>query len=465
MGFVRGIDFVVGQRPPKSWTAEPLVAPEEWKHTMAWANGTVIYFISQDGVGNPNSLSLQWGIVDETKLIDKPRFDTDLMPTLRGYRHLWEHLPEYKSLLFMTDQPTDPEGQWIWEKEKLMDSEKVQMILRLHASINDASAKLKEAKSARMQEEYQQKIGRLLEYMRRLRMGLVYYIEANVRANIHVLGLDFVRQQERGLPRNVFEVSILNKRNMQVVGGFYGLLSARHCYTRFADGYLRKLSAGDDHDLDCRQDGDIDPNQPLYIGMDHGASINCMSIGQGNRQKVRIINFMYVLHPETTEELAVQFCNYYAPHQSKNKEVVFIFDQTAIAESGKASNITYKKEMVDVLVSRGWKVTEMYLGRTPGHSDRYKLWSRYLKLIPDPGYGTVMFNETHTEVLRIAMYGAKALNGRKDNEIKKDKKSERQNIPQQKATHPTDSADILLWGITRQKEQRKPRVSTPAMYA
>lgn len=458
---VRGVHFVVNQRPPKNWECEFAEQPERWDNVIAWSNGTLTYLISQDRAGIPNSLSLAYGLVDEAKYIDMQRFYTDLVPAMRGGRHKWGHLSEYSSLLFTTDQPTAPEGQWIWEKEKVMDRERVDAILAIQFYIQKYRNKLTAGGlTEATQEEYGRRISAYMADLNRLRRKLVYYIEASAEENLHVLGQDYIDKQRALLPDFLFDTSILNKRATRVVGGFYPHLSdAAHTYLTFDNSFLSKLEAGTDHVLDCRQDADIDETLPLHIGCDHGARINCLNVGQGNEKHVKILNSMYVLHPQTTADLALQFCKYYEP--LKNKRVVFHYDATAKAETGKAKNITYVSELCDVLKSYGWKIDLDYIGRTPLHTDRYNLWANSLRGWPD--FPTISMNRYHTQVLRDAMRLTKSKEGTTDNVIKKNKADERkENFPQEKAPHITDAADTLLWGIANRKEARHSGDAYPA---
>ncbi len=445
MGLVRDIDFVIAKKPPVNWSSKPIVAPEDWSNAITFSNGTIMHLISQHRPGNPNSLSLMWGMVDEAKLINMERFNEDLVPAMRGNRELFGHLPEYNSLLFMTDQPTTPNGQWIWKKEDEMDPKQIRLIMQIQLAISKAQLELQEAKSRKHMEYKAGEIRKLQKMLDEARMDSIYYIEANALDNIDVLGADYIRKQKRLLPDSIFRISILNERMTKVEHGFYPFLDDKnHCYSNYNDVYLQSIALGDQVPNDCRRDGDLIEADPLYIALDHGSSINCLSVAQPTTNHVSFKNFFYVLHPQTTADLVSNFCTYYAPR--KNKTVVLYYDHTAVAESGKARNITYLSEIEDKLKEFGWRVRKEYLGRTPSHSDRFLLWSHCLR--GDRGYPTVSFNEDHTSVLRTSMHTAPAVPGRKENEIKKDKKSERdKKLSQEKATHPSDSADLLLCGL------------------
>jgi hypothetical protein len=463
MGLIRGVDFVVRKKPPESWKAKPFVAPEVWDNTITWSNGHVTYLLSQDRPGSPNSLSLSFGMVDEAKFIDIEQFNAEVIPAIRGNREHFGHLPEFGSLLMMTDQPTHPDGKWILEKEKEMDPEQIKLIENIALQISKNQLKLQKATAPTTRDRLKRSISNLKDMWNEARKKSVLFLEGNVFDNIHALGLEYVEQQHLILPKPIFDVSILNKRMTKIKNGFYALLDDdRHCYTpQYNYKYLDSLKPEDGDSPDCRQDADLNHTQPLHIAFDHGASINCMSTGQGNKKRIDIRSFMYVLSPETTADLVRQWCQYYKPFQKHCKEVIYYSDHTSKALHGKADNITYVSEVISVLKANGWKVKHVYIGRTPSHTDRFKFWSKSLS--GSTGFPSISFNLYRTEVLRLSMHTTPAKPGAKANEIKKDKSSERdKKLSQEKATHPTDSADTLVWGMASRSKSHSTRHALPA---
>jgi len=65
-GYKRNVHYYVSRRPPKTAKfKEPFIKPESYDHVISWYNGSVQYIISQDGVGTSNSLTLDYGNLDE----------------------------------------------------------------------------------------------------------------------------------------------------------------------------------------------------------------------------------------------------------------------------------------------------------------------------------------------------------------------------------------------------------------
>ena len=71
-GFIQGVHFVVGRKPPKSF-ARAIIEPSDYEHVISFYNGSVAIIISQDRPGSSNSLTLSWLLVDEAKFIDYER--------------------------------------------------------------------------------------------------------------------------------------------------------------------------------------------------------------------------------------------------------------------------------------------------------------------------------------------------------------------------------------------------------
>lgn len=458
MGCHEGIDFVVGCRPPNYWEASPLVPPKEFKDTIHWCNGHVTYLVSQDRAGSPNSLSIQFFMADESRFLNKERFDEDFIPTLRGNMDLFGHLPEYLSRLYMTDQPTTASARWLFDFEKEHDDQLIEALVNLHMRMQDHLREMEgELTDTRMEEirrSYNNlkamydnlRLGWQVVDGKRKKMGSTLFIEGNLMDNIHILGMDAIRRMKQTMTPLKFRVSIIGKRMKKVIGSFYPDLDDElHTYpeeTNYTYWDTLDINAGEKPNW--QQDLDLNQDLPLIIGSDHGASYNGFTIGQDYGHKLRVVNNMYVLEGQMTEDLVHNFNDYYGGFPSN--EVWFIYDQTHIAKSGKARSITYTDEVVNTLKSLGWNVKEIYLGQTPDPDDRYNLWSYCLR--GRPGYHRVEFNREKCETLIMSMHDTLAKAGTEENTIKKDKSAERdKSLSQEKATHGPDSADILLWGV------------------
>lgn len=78
-GYKKGVHYVVGRRPPKSF-AKPITEPHDWEQVITFYNGSVAVILSQDRTGAANSLTLSWLLVDEAKFIDPVRLHEETFP-------------------------------------------------------------------------------------------------------------------------------------------------------------------------------------------------------------------------------------------------------------------------------------------------------------------------------------------------------------------------------------------------
>lgn len=447
MGYIRGIHFEVGKRPPKHFR-EPIFEPLEWKNTISWYNGSIIRLISQDGVGSANGLSLDWVMVDEAKLIKKDRFDAEVVPANRGNRHIFGHCELHHSIFYVSDRWYGSEANWIDELREQVDPIRLRAIEAYAVEISTIEKKLREGKYSDSYVDKLKKDKRRYELkLYELRKNAVYFSSASAIENIHVLGIDYIKKQFLALSPESFKVTVLNEKRNLSVSPFYPHLDRHyHCYT----ANNNKNLIGLDYDfkkvnsLDCVNDTDLDPNQGLYIAVDPGGNINTIVVGQwGANGMIKVINSFYVKKPSMTSHLIQKVCDYYKPHLTK--EVYYYYDQTHIGTVGTTRH-TYRSAIVETFEANKWDVAAVYLGAVPPADKRYQLTADKLMKNDDciPG---ITFNEENCENLLISIEDAdsKEDNGR----FQKDKSSEKHSsgIPQEKATHFSDAFDILIWGM------------------
>lgn len=440
MGYRRDEHFVIGKRFPKNWNIKnPFLSPYKYDYFIQWYNGSGIHLISQDREGSSNGLSLDFIGGDECKFLNKEKLDTELRPTVRANRAVFGDLPWHLGEWFTTDQPMNKKGQWIWEMEKGMDKEQIDLIFQIQVEL----MKLKQSKHAATGKQ----IRHYEKLLHKLRKGSVYYDEASSLENIEILGEDYIKNQERNLPSLVFMSSILNKRIRNLEGDFYAYLSeAKHGY--FAHNYshldgldydFKKLQS-----VDCRFDMDLNKYQPIDLAFDYGARINTLACGQLNSDsnEYKVLNAMFVKQPELLQDLTQQFCNYY--EHMPCKVVNYYYDHTAIAKTA-TNGISYADEVIRILQENGWQVNQIYIGQAPPHKEKYLLWGRLLQE-EDPRLPKFRYNKSNCEYLIISMENAKLKNS--GDGFKKDKSSEGHAdhiTPAEESTHFSDAGDTLIW--------------------
>jgi hypothetical protein len=451
LGWKRNVDFWVKERPPKTLgIPEPYGETLDYSHAISTRTSAAMQLISQDRKGSANSMTLHWVQGDEKKLLDKNSIDTELRQANRGDTHLsFANLPEFHSWLWTTDMPTDQETMWVLEEEKVAHPERVQLLLDIQLDMYELFQKLLIAHESR-RKGILEKIARLQQYWDAIRRNTFFYHEPKGHDNMEGFGIKQILDLKRTLPSFVFFTSILNKRPYLTEHSFYpDLRDKLHCYDatdyKFVDDNIENILSDEGFVFDdCRKDADYNPHAPLSIALDYGAVINTMGIGQTEHFDMRVINSMYVKHPERLKNLIYKFIDYY--RFSKCKIVNYFYDHTAIATNA-SSDISYADEVVKILEENGWKVIRYYIGHTPTPQKRFECWGISLKGGNNEIFRTT-FNRGNNEYLLTAMRLAQIKQGAKGYE--KDKKKERDlKIDQRETTHFTDAIDTLLVGANK----------------
>ena len=121
-GFINGIHYVVGRRPPKSF-AKPIIEPSDYEHVISFYNGSCAIIISQDRPGSSNSLTLSWILVDEAKFVDYERLKDETLPANGGIKSHFGHHSCNHSMMILSDMPQTQKGSWFLHYEDKMDKE------------------------------------------------------------------------------------------------------------------------------------------------------------------------------------------------------------------------------------------------------------------------------------------------------------------------------------------------------
>jgi hypothetical protein len=445
MGYVRGRDFWVREKPPKKLNIpNPIAGSLDPTHQVYWANGSVISLISQDFKGSANSMTLHWYSGDEAKFLNKQKLDNELAAANRGDLRYFENIPEFHSIMFCTDMPTEQEAKWILEKSKDVDQRRIDLILALQYEMYQLNMQLMVASKGR-QSGILNEIAKRKKQWDMIRANTVYYSEASTLENIEAFGLKEYRRLERILPRFIFRTSILNLRLDGDGLQFYPDLSEKNFYDAIDYQVVEKyLAAGQPRPNDCRKDADLDHTKPLMIGPDYNSSINPIVIGQLQGNNLQVINDLHVMSPLRLEDVAHLFVKYYQYY--KRKELIYYYDHTALQTNATTSK-NYADHFCDIVKAAGWSVKMIYLGYTQGYEERFELVGTGLRG-GSPNVPFITFNKSNTAYTCDAMRASKTKQRSKGFEKNKDneRKSE---IDQRTTTHFTDGLDTLVIGASR----------------
>ena len=447
-GFINGVHYVVGRRPPKSF-AKPIIEPSDYEHVISFYNGSCAIIISQDRPGSSNSLTLSWILVDEAKFIDYERLKDETLPANGGIKSHFGHHSCNHSMMILSDMPQTQKGSWFLHYEEKMDKELIATIEGTVYEIWRTKERIRKlnAKGVAVPPYLKSYLRRLDTNLNKMRSVAVYYKEYSSIENLQLLGENYIKQMKRDLTPKTFQTSILCQRIGISKDGFYSSMKESHKYNASDFGYLDSL--GYDFNpalLDSRADNDINPHAPICIGMDYNANINWIVAGQPNGKRLNIIKSFYVKFERKIPALIEDFCRYYANHQ--NKTVVYYYDTTALGANYAVNDQDFHWVVCHEFERHGWQVEDVYLGNPMRHDEKYLLINQGFagkqRLMP-------FFNRQNNDDLILAIQSAGVTRGR--NGFRKDKGGEKLAETEedllQHRTDGTDAFDTLYIGCEK----------------
>ena len=457
-GFIRGIHYVVGRRPPRSF-ASPVTEPADYEHVISFYNGSCAVIISQDRPGSSNSLTLSWLLIDEAKFIDYNKLKDETLPANGGIKsHFGMHSFNH-SIMILSDMPQTQKGSWFLHYREKMDIEVINAIEGLVYDIWKLKERIKRIRDAGL--DTPQALVYQLRHkdrqLNQLRSVAVYYKEYSSIENLQLLGENYIRQMKRDLTPLTFQTSILCQRIGIAKDGFYSSMRERHKYDASDMDYLDNIAHlffEDDtaltpalgQGLDCRADKDLNPNAPICIGMDYNANINWIVAGQPAGRRLNILKSFYVKFERKLPALIDDFCTYYAHHQ--NKTVIFYYDTTALGSNYAVNEQDFHWVIIHEFERHGWSVIDVYLGNPMRHDEKYLLINQAFagkqRLMP-------FFNRQNNDDLILAVQTAGVTRGR--NGFHKDKGGEKLAESEEDLlehrTDGTDAFDTLFIGCEK----------------
>lgn len=451
-GYIENVHYFIGRKAP-DWMgfAEPVLPPKDWTHAIHFYNGTVIHLLSQDVKFSANSLTCDWGIVDEGRSINKEKFFEEVMPTLSGTSPKFKNCHKWKGILIVSDMPTSKQGQWVVEMENRMDPELIKGIeetIKEIRRIKHHYSHLPELPESALRQIREQE-----EILFEFRKHAFLYKEFDTIENLEIVGPEYIRQMKRDLPPVIFQTSIMNKRIRKLTDGFYPNLDPEiHYYVNNNNTYLSNLRT-EKGTLDlkrigldtCLKDGDIIPDIPLAIAFDYNSKINWVITGQRADPKMRTLSSFFVKTPKKIRELCKIWCDYY--DYILDKKVIYYFNTTAL-DSGYADeeSESYADIIYSILTSRGWEVEMVCIGNTWGYMKKHIAINDALT---GAKYLWCEFNKENNEFLLPAMEMCGTRFGRTGFEKDKsgEKLGESEDDPLELRTDGTDAWDDLFIGL------------------
>ncbi len=447
-GFINGIHYVVGRKPPKSF-AKPITEPHDYEHVISFYNGSIAIIISQDRPGSSNSLTLSWLLVDEAKFIDYDKLKDETLPANGGIKSHFGHHSFNHSIMILSDMPQTKRGSWFLHYREKMDADLIAAIEATVYEIWRIKSRIRALNTSNspVPDYLKNHLRRLDRSLNQMRSVAVYYKEYSSIENLQLLGENYIKQMKRNLTPLTFQTSILCQRIGIAKDGFYSSMKERHKYNAsdFAalDTVWQQFAAAPDSldsrpsALDCTMDADVNPLAPLCIGMDYNANINWLVVGQPSGKRLNIVKSFYVKFERKLPELVADFCAYYATHQ--NKTVVFYYDSTALGGNYAVNDQDFRWVIIHEFERHGWRVEDVYLGNPMRHDEKYLLINQGFagkqRLMP-------FFNRQNNDDLILAIQAAGVSRGRLG--FRKDKAGEKlAETEEDRLEHRTDGTDAF----------------------
>ena len=479
-GFINGIHYVVGRRPPKSF-AQAIIEPTDYEHVISFYNGSRAIIISQDRPGSSNSLTLSWLLIDEAKFIDYQRLKDETLPANGGIKSYFGRHSFNHSILILSDMPQTKAGSWFLHYKDKMDTELIHTIEATVYEIWRLKQRIRDChKNNLTPPAYLRKQIRTLDrQLNQMRSVAVYYKEYSSIENLQLLGENYIKQMKRDLTPLTFQTSILCQRIGIMKDGFYSSMRESHKYDASNFAYLDSLAWNTIPDaLDSRADADVNPDAPICIGMDYNANINWIVAAQPstsqplstlstspkplntstpkptstistspkllnsltpkqNYTPLLILKSFYTKFDRKIPALIDDFCRYYQFH--RNKTVIYYYDATALGSNYAVNDQDFHWVVCHEFERHGWQVDDVYLGNPMRHDEKYLLINQAFagkqRLMP-------FFNRQNNDDLLLAIQSAGVARGR--NGFRKDKGGEKlAETEEDLLEHRTDGTDAF----------------------
>lgn len=406
-GLYEDIDYVVGKCGKSLGFEMPFQAPSKsWDNVIHFSNGFILIMVSNDmpNAGRGINSSIVFG--DEAVLLDQERLFNNVQTTNRSTcGGLYEDKPLCNAEIFVSSVAMTQKGQWFTDLEKVAKEKPWEVL----------------------------------------------FIKANAYQNAHNLSKDwFDKMREKAPSQMHYDAEILNIRPKKVTNGFYPQLDPKKHYYRdsYDYNYLQSIGVkGKKKDFNCRQDKDVMMNKPLTMTIDWG-NIMTMTISQDQGERYRHLKTFHVSSPQIIDDLINnEFIPYYEYKKQYSNVIEFYFDRNGNNKTPN-SRLTFAEQAIECLKAKGWKVNVRVRKGTenPPHNDKFIVINYLLKHGGTNGLPEIQINENNCNDLIVSLENAPAKEGKQPNTIEKDKKSERsKTLPQEHATHFSDTFDIPLY--------------------
>lgn len=451
-----GVHYVCNQRPPDEWLRKCTVIVDDFRHTIFFSNGTVIFGGSLDRPSLLAGKSVCHMFLDEAKYQEDKKVDR-AFPILRGDSTIYGHSTYFLGITATTDMPDISAGEydWIFRFAKKMNIDRIRLILSAFDQLNKFRIKLyNETNSKGRQSEInrlQKQIEKWEYYVHKARHEQTFFINVGSLANIQILTIKYFKRlletlEIEELKKSVLGIRPILKRSLR----FYPNLNESHFYTDGTNyAYADKFGYDDNVKVDCNWLRYIQRDEKLEAGFDTG-NMKSLVTAQMQGNTYRLLKFFYTIPPESFRSLGDQFVQFYANH--KNKELDLYYDRAA--NSGEAMKEDAALALQTAIQERadgtrtGWKVN--LISRKQANIPQGVEYEFMIKLLSGnvPGLPLLQIDAEHCKQVKSSMEKAPAKISYKKGvkTVGKEKKSEKlpsERLPME-STNPSDAVKYLL---------------------
>lgn len=380
-GLKEDLHYVIGKRPPSEFL-KPFKPVKRYENVLTFGNGYTIEFLSMDRPDLARGGSYDGGDIDEVALVKKEAYTRVILPSVRGNRDKFKHIPEHGQVRMYSSVPWKTSGYWILDYEEMMKQDP---------------------------DKY-------------------FFHEATTLDNIAVLGVEYFERLKRTLPWLEYQIEILNRRIRRVMGGFYHKFNPEiHCRI---DTYDYGLNAGGIYVKGDKKD--VVSKDFIDFTVDLGGRFNCGLAIQTRRNQMNVLKEFFVKDNRKLKELVEDFCAHFEDHQNK---YVRLFGEPR-GNDRQPDGAPLFTRMKQYFEAEDWECEICATPTAEDHATRYNLMTVIFEE-SDPNFPTVRINENKCKNFILVLQTTEV----KD-DMKKDKAKERdQNFPQEQAPHLGDAFD------------------------
>lgn len=333
--YSRGLYFEIGNKPPRHF-AKPHTFIEDWKHTISFASGTVIQFVSCDRPESMLGKSAAHLFVDEMIRIPEDKFIERIIPALRADRSKYGHSEYFMGITGFSSSPNfETDEDWFTKFEENMNCDLIKCIQEIAYEIDQRILALEDARAAFDDVMIRKLTAFLDRWSKRLtayRRNQTLYLRASSFSNLKILGIDYIENQIKSLKdEDKLYTSIFSIRKAKVKERFFGKFSKLHIFhDSYNYGIIDTVSADGALEQTARHLKYYDPNLPLYAGYDPGPFMSIVFAQRKmNRaiRELRTLKNFWVIHPHQHAEMAKKINDYFKYH--RNKTIYLYFDRAA----------------------------------------------------------------------------------------------------------------------------------------